>query len=269
MRSIQKILSFAVILGAVVLVSCHAAAQSDAARARSGVLVELFTSQGCASCPPADRFLSELKDRDGIVAMAWHVDYWDKNGWTDSFSDHAFSERQISYARKFENDRVYTPQMIIDGRAEFNGNDNDRVRAAIENADTRRKATLRLDAEYSGENRDLLLTTIRLHRIPPANSEQTCRVVLAITEDNLKISIARGENRGITLMHDAVVRWARVVGEVHGGAFEESIHVPIDPAWKRDNLRLVAFAQQGSTRYVLAAASIPLNRVFDGQERAP
>ncbi len=70
-------------------------------------------------------------------------------------------------------------------------------------------------------------------------------------------------------MHDAVVRWARVVGEVPGGAFEESIHVPIDPAWKRDNLRLVAFAQQGSTRYVLAAASIPLNRVFDGQERAP
>lgn len=269
MRLIQNILSFAVLLGAVLLVAGPAAAQSDGATARSGVLVELFTSQGCSSCPSANRFLSELKDRDGIVAVAWHVDYWDTNGWTDSFSDPAFSERQISYARNFENDRVYTPQMIVDGRVEFNGNDRDRVRAAIEDANTRRKAVLRLEADYSAENRDILVTTLHVHRLPPAHSKQTSRVVLAITEDNLKVSIAQGENRGRTLMHDAVVRWARVVGAVHGGTFEESIRVPINPAWKRADLRLVAFVQQGSTRYVLAARSIPLKDVFADQDNAP
>ena len=269
MRSIQRILSVALFLGVVVLVTGRTPAQSDGAQAESGVLVELFRSQGCASCPPADRFLSELKDFSGIVVAAWHVDYRDDNGRRDPFSDHAFSKRQISYARKFKNDRVYTPQMIVDGRVGFNGNDRDRVHAAIEDANKRTKAVIRLDASYSDENQDLLLMTIRVHRLPPAHSEQTTRVILVITEDNLKVSIAEGENQGRTLKHDAVVRWARVVGEVHGYAFEKSVQVPIEPTWKRHDVRLVVFAQQRSTLYVLAAATISLNDVFADQKEAP
>lgn len=148
MKYILKIVSVAVLLGAFLLVG-HAAAQSDAGQGKSAVLVELFTSQGCASCPPADRFLSELKDRDGIIAVAWHVDYWDNGGWSDPFSDRSFGERQISYAQKFGNERIYTPQMIVDGRVGLNGGDRDRVRAAIEDALVRTKAVIRLEADFS------------------------------------------------------------------------------------------------------------------------
>src|ERR1035438_2510664 len=132
------------------LVACFAllltAASSDSSRAP--ILVELFTSEGCSSCPPADRLLQRL-DSEAIV-LSEHVDYWDHQGWKDRFSSHAFTVRQELYARLFGLDSSYTPEMVIDGAAEFNGSDSARAAQEIAKAARRPKAQVVLARTPAG-----------------------------------------------------------------------------------------------------------------------
>ncbi len=110
---------------------------------RTPVVVELFTSQGCSSCPPADAFLGELARREDVLALGFHVDYWNYIGWRDPFSSPSHSQRQQDYARRFGENRVYTPQMVVDGRAEFPGGKRGTAFAEIERAARRPKAEAR------------------------------------------------------------------------------------------------------------------------------
>src|SRR5579872_6741309 len=119
-----------------------------AENSRAPVLVELFTSEGCSSCPPADRLLAQL-DSHAIV-LSEHVDYWDHEGWKDPYSSPQFTQRQQSYGRQFGLKSVYTPELVVDGAVEFVGNDGGRAAAEISKAEQRKKATVRIARTEAG-----------------------------------------------------------------------------------------------------------------------
>lgn len=224
------------------------------------VVVELFTSEGCSSCPPADALLDKL-DRERqignaeIIALEEHVDYWDHLGWHDPFSSAQWTKRQQDYAASFRNDGVYTPQMVVDGRAEFVGSSQSRARTAIAEVVREPKAEIRLGSDpANGKAR----VSIDVKMLPAAPSEKA-EVWLAITETGLHSKVMRGENAGEDLHHAAVVRSLRKVGEAAPNrdvAYSGEHDVPLDPAWKKENLRVVAFVQDAKTRHILGAASV-------------
>ena len=128
MTEFHKVLLKGALLGSLVLMSSPAGAETRP------VVVELFTSQGCSSCPPADALLGELERRDDVIALGFHISYWDRLAWKDPFSSQSSTDRQRAYARLFELGQVYTPQMVVDGAREMVGSDRAGVLAALHDA---------------------------------------------------------------------------------------------------------------------------------------
>lgn len=225
--------------------------------ARVPVLVELFTSEGCSSCPPADVVLQELERSQPvgeaeIIPLSLHVDYWNYIGWADPFSSSAYSERQNGYAQAFARGQVYTPQMVVDGRTEFVGNNETRAQNAIREAARQPKATIGL--QKNGPQ----TLSLKIEKMPAVSSGDTAEVMLAITESGLRSSVSRGENAGRRLSHTAVTRQLSVIGNVKGAEFTATPALTLDKAWQRDNLRAVVFVQERRSRHILGAASISL-----------
>jgi hypothetical protein len=195
----------------------------SARRARAAdkplVVVELFTSQGCHSCPPAEAYLGELARRDDVLALEFHVDYWDYIGWKDPFADPAFTERQSRYNRRLGSRYNYTPQMVIDGREHEVGSRRGAVDARIEAAGMKR---MMMDAPRP----DLTLTptddgglTVRLDGAP--QEPGTYRVLLIGFDRRHETDVTRGENTGKRLVNANVVRKLKEVGpEWTGGPLE-------------------------------------------------
>lgn len=200
---------------------------------RAPVLVELFTSEGCSSCPPADRLLRTL-DADAIV-LEEHVDYWDHLGWRDPYSSPKFTARQQQYARTLRAD-VYTPQMVIDGDEQVLGNDPRAVHDAIDRAAKKHKADLRIQATREGTN-----AVVNVTGAPRGE------LWIVIADESGRSSVARGENAGRTMDHVAI---ARAITKAKPG---QSLRVPVgvDPS------RVVAFVTDSAGR-VAAAAMVPL-----------
>ena len=204
--------------------SVVAAGLSAADSARAPVLVELFTSEGCSSCPPADRLLESL-DPQAIV-LSEHVDYWDRLGWRDPYSAHANTQRQETYARGFGINGPYTPQMVIDGAAEFVGNDSRRALDEISRARTREKIGVHLSRTPAG---------VQVQIDPAAKSAE---VWLALADDSGSSQVTAGENRGRQLHHVAILRSLRKIGTVkRNAAFAQNIPVPADTG------RVIVFVQ--------------------------
>ena len=233
---------------------------------RSPVLVELFTSEGCSSCPPADEILSRL-DRDQpiagalVIVLSQHVDYWNDLGWADPYSSASFSERQNEYASAFHHDGVYTPQMVVDGRAEFVGSNWEKAQDAILSAEHTAKATVQISRAESGAADGAIQLNVKVENIPNLSANDTAEVLLAITESDLHSSVARGENAGRSLSHTAVVRQLSVIGNLNsqsGKTFNASPAVNIASNWKRQNLRAVVFIQERESRRVLGSSSFEL-----------
>jgi hypothetical protein len=225
------------------------------------IVVELFTSEGCSSCPPADRLLAELAatqpiDGAQIVALGQHVDYWDQLGWKDRFSSPALTNRQQRYAARFNNESVYTPQMVVDGRTEFVGSDAPAARRAIGRALSVRHGVLRLEVTDASPALRVLVTASALPR-----TSDHADVVVAVTEDHLTSDVRRGENQGRTLTHAAVVREMTTVGEAKDGTFSAETSVAVAPDWQRDRLTVVGFVQARRDRAILASAAVPLRNV--------
>lgn len=221
------------------------------ASARKSVVVELFTSEGCSSCPPADQLLGRLRQEANangaeVIPLGFHVDYWNSSSWSDRFSSAAYSRRQEDYARSFHIDGPYTPQMVINGEAEFVGSSAGHAYQAIAQAGAQAPAA---EVEITPAGHDSVVVKVK--------SSQPGDVLLAVTEDNLVTRVGGGENDGRTLRHSAVVRDFRRVGQVKDGAFSATIPVTIRPDWKRDDLRVVAFVQDGGSERILGAASRP------------
>jgi hypothetical protein len=222
---------------------------------RTAVLVELFTSEGCSSCPPADRLLSELAktqrvDSARIIPLAFHVDYWDYLGWRDPFASKEFTQRQREYAAALDENSIYTPQMVVDGSDGFVGSDQTRALRAIEQAARQPKARIDIRVEPAGEQADQLSLRILIPDKAPEGD-----VMLAVTEDALETTVRRGENAGRTLRHDGVVRTLSRVGTIEAArtAFDARVDLRIVDSWKRDQLRVVVFVQDRQSHRIVAA----------------
>jgi hypothetical protein len=235
---------------------------------RTPVLVELFTSEGCSSCPPADEVLLRLDKTQpvpgaDVIALSEHVDYWNRLGWADPYSSADFSRRQAAYADAFRIDGNYTPQMIVDGQAEFVGSNAGKAREAIMKAAQAAKATVQITrvGDLSQAQAAAVPLQVHIEDLAPVSGDTVVEVLLAITEDNLHSSVLRGENSGRLLKHTAVVRRLIAVGEIKphtGKSFDAKPTVNIAGGWKRENLRAVVFLQERESRRVLGAAAIRL-----------
>jgi hypothetical protein len=222
------------------------------------VLVELFTSEGCSSCPPADSLLARLGRAQrvpgaNIIVLEEHVDYWDRLGWKDPFSSAAMSARQSEYGAAFGGREIYTPQMIVDGRTEFVGSDEGDALRAIRAASATPKPAVHL----SWAEDDAL--AIQVEPLTNGTRGEAPQVYLAVAENMLHSDVRRGENAGRALEHDGVVRQLNAVGKTDTGStgFSSTVSVRAASEWKRANLRAIVFVQEPHSRRVLAAAAIP------------
>ena len=205
------------------------------------ILIELFTSQGCSSCPPADALLQRLNDAQPVagaqlVVVSEHVDYWNNLGWRDPFSSAQFSERQGSYPGF----RTYTPQAMVDGRVDAVGSDREAIETAVKGALSDPHGTIALDRSDAA-------LKIRIDQLPKGHA--AADVVVAFVEDGLSVQVDRGENAGRTLKHVAVARSLETVGSVPEAGLAWSGEVKPHGA-----LRAVVFVQERRSRHVLASA---------------
>jgi hypothetical protein len=219
-------------LAVSILLAAAARAQTPAP-----VLVELFTSEGCSDCPPADRLLAHL-DAQAVV-LSEHVDYWNQLGWKDPFSSELFSRRQESYCSQLASKGPYTPQMVVDGETEFVGSDSARAAAAIAKAARRPKAEVSLNRTAAGL--ELAINSA------PAGGD----VWMVLADDRDVSQVGAGENRGRRLEHVAVVRSLQKIGSVkRGGSFSHLLELPAAAA----SQRVVVFVQQPGQGRVTGAA---------------
>lgn len=221
---------------------------------RAPVLVELFTSEGCSSCPAADALLESLQREQPVgsaevIPVGLHVDYFNDLGWKDAFSSASFTARQRDYSPVFGPDSVYTPQIVVDGREAVPGNDRNQVRRAIESAADRPHLPLRVTARVTA---DRLHITIDLPGAPP-NTERI-DVFAAITEDDVTSVVKRGENSGRTLHHVAVARKIERLQSLTSKGSVLQRQLQIAEGWSRPALRTVVWLQGINSRQVYGAA---------------
>lgn len=235
---------------------------------RAPVVLELFTSEGCSSCPPADQLLVRLtENEDGkeggaasgkessapIIALEWHVDYWNYIGWTDPFSSAGHTERQHRYADALSRGRSYTPQLVVDGRYECLGSSEGRTRALIMQAAQGPK--LRVLIERAPEPGHLDRMVIQ---VPDAKAAAGAEVSLAITETGVTTQVQRGENAGKSLRHGPVVRSFRRIAQLDPAPLRITTDLSLAAAWKRQNLRAVVLVHAPGTGAMLGAAQLAL-----------
>lgn len=250
---------------AVFAVASGTAARQPTARsnadqsARQFVIAELFTSEGCSSCPPADALLKRLSEEQPIagveiIALEEHVDYWNQLGWRDPFSAAQFSERQEQYAATLRNDGVYTPQIIIDGSAEVVGSRYREAQEVIQRAASLPKASLTLK-EIDERNNSQLTFQFSIAALPDTLHPRKLELWVAVTERGLESDVKAGENSGRRLQHAAVVRSLRKLETRESTAeFSSQLSVPLNAAWKRDNLAVIVFLVDPATRKIIGAA---------------
>jgi hypothetical protein len=225
------------------------------------VIVELFTSEGCSSCPPADALLVKLQNEQPIpgaevVALEEHVDYWNDLGWNDPFSSREMTARQQRYAEAFGRGSSYTPQMVVDGQFEFVGSRSGEARETIAEAAARPRADVSV-ARGAGDSDGRGDWTVNVRGLTGSTND-TPEVWLAITETRLRSNVESGENAGRDLGHAAVVRQLIKLGVADGrkdDAFSGSAKINFHSDWKKENLRVVAFVQEKNSRHILGAGS--------------
>ena len=215
------------------------------ALAAAAILVELFTSEGCSSCPPADAVLSGLHQKQPapgvqLIVLSEHVDYWNSLGWKDPFSDAEFSDRQDRYGS-----RIYTPQAIVDGRIDVLGSDEGAIVRAAKAAalEPHGKVVVTPGARK---------VHVAVAELPPHGS---ARLFVATLEDGLVSKVERGENAGRTLTHSAVVRALQAVATIPSSVndWAADVDLPRNAAWGQT--RIVAFVQDERSRRILAAGA--------------
>jgi hypothetical protein len=219
----------------------------------SPVLVELFTSEGCSSCPPADSLLQQLERTQPVsgaelIVLSEHVDYWNHIGWTDPYSSKFFSERQSSYSDHFGLSGVYTPEMVVDGNAEFVGSDSRQAQKACKDASATAKVPVRIS--NIALNGSALRAHVETDAVP-----QNANVYVVVALNHAESQVKNGENAGRHLTHVAVVQSLSKVGFLEKGKpFAQDVDVKVNPGTDLSNLRVIAFVQESGPGKVLGAA---------------
>ena len=255
---IRRVFALAIPVVAVIsLCMALLAKTSEPGVPRRAVVVELFTSEGCSSCPPADELLGRLRQdlsakNVQVIPLGFHVDYWNSLGWKDRFSSAEFTQRQEQYTRALKVDGPYTPEMVVDGEVEFVGNDAGQAQRTIRQQ-ANQLETAQVKIAPAAE--DQLNIQVKGAAGP---SGRNALVMLAITEDNLSTQVGSGENGGRTLHHAAVVRELRELGMLHDGIMETTVPLKLEKDWKRNDLHAVVFVQQGPSGKIEGAASVAL-----------
>ena len=229
---------------------------------RTPVLIELFTSEGCSSCPPADALLEKL-DRSQpvngaeLIVLSEHVDYWNDIGWKDPYSSHEYSERQSAYAAHFGRSSIYTPQMVVDGHAELVGSDELGAIEAVENETRFVKVPLSLSGVHFENNNKV---SMHVEAGPlEAIGARSANLYLAIADESDVSQVSRGENAGRTLKHVAVLRSLVPVGTANkADKVSKDITVNVSNE-SRGHLRIVGIIQDPSAGRVLGVASARLS----------
>jgi hypothetical protein len=222
---------------------------------RVPVLAELFTAEGCSSCPPADRLLAMVAKEQPVegayvIVLSEHVTYWDNRGWKDPFGSPRFTERQNKYGYRFNLDSVFTPQLVIDGRIQMVGSDADQFRKALSDAVRTPKPELIVEATF--DEKGAVVASASGPGLQ-AGFAESAELLWAITEDDLIVDVTRGENAKRRLEHSGVVR-TLIARKIDSRQMPSATAViRLEPDWKRASLRVVAFVQSTKSGRVLSA----------------
>lgn len=219
---------------------------AGAAETKPLTVVELFTSQGCSSCPPADRYLGELAKRPDVLALSEHVDYWDYIGWKDVFASPDITARQRVYARKMGLRYVYTPQMVVQGRSHATGSDRDTIERLIREAAAAPRQPVEIETGGGG------VTVV----VPEGETRERATVWLAVFDRAHDVEIRRGENAGRTITYHNVVREMRRLGEWSGEAVRLSVDAAEMTTGGYDGCAVLL--QGADSGRILGAARFPL-----------
>ncbi len=250
----RSTLTLFLVLAGCVASSVSAQTSGGAQPVAHPVVIELFTSQGCSSCPPADQLLTQLGAAGAgrVVPLAFHVDYWNHVGWTDPFSSHSWTERQVDYMRAFHMEAPYTPQAVVDGVSQLVGSDADALRAAIaaEAAKPAAGIVLRLESDASKVSVDADVD------LPESLRGRRWELRVAVFETGLVTPVGKGENGGKTLRNDYVVRTLTSAGRVEKPARLKTT-LKLEKGWDRSHLGVAAFLQDPKT-FEIRGASVRL-----------
>jgi hypothetical protein len=249
-------------LGLVFAISAVAAiaplgAQPDNHNGQVPVLLELFTSEGCSDCPPADRLLEALDRTQSVagaevIVLSEHVDYWNRLGWKDPFSSPQFSARQSAYASQFHLDSVYTPQLVVDGRLQFVGSDGREAKAAIEKESREQKRAIAISNVVRAGNQVTAHIEVSARQMSGGRAPV---LYVALADNKAESQVARGENAGRALAHVAVVRYLAQVDTIRGdNPVDKQVTLTIHPGVGTNGLRIVAFLQDPGSGPILGAA---------------
>jgi hypothetical protein len=227
---------------------------------RTPVLVELFTSEGCASCPPADRLLQELDGQPiqgaEVIVLSEHVDYWNHMGWKDPYSAVFYSERQSAYAKRFGLDSVYTPQMVVDGTSEFVGSNSELADKALQKAVGVPKLPVHLSS-ISADASNTLHAHLETGTLNAALGSREADVYLVVALNRAESQVSAGENSGHRLEHVSVVKGLTKIGALkQGQGLAQDVQLKLEPGSDSRSLRLIAFVQEPRQGRVLGAASL-------------
>ena len=230
---------------------------------RTPVLIELFTSEGCSSCPPADRFLERLDHQPvagaEMIVLSEHVDYWNHIGWKDPYSSHLYSERQSIYGKRFGLDSVYTPQMVVDGSSEFVGSNPALADKAFAKALGVAKIPVHLSL-ISVDPSSGVHVHLDTGALEPSFGAREAEVQIAVALSRAESQVSSGENAGHRLAHVSVVgSLTKVAVLKRGQGLSQDIHLNLGPVSKSHDLRLIAFVQESGQGKVLGAALLPVS----------
>jgi hypothetical protein len=243
------------------------AASSDAASGEPApIVLELFTSQGCSSCPRADQLLSRLGLDDAtralVVPLAFHVDYWNRIGWTDPWSAPAWSQRQDAYCRALEVAAgPYTPQLVVHGQAELNGSQEQRLLAELQLARAQ-PAPARVELAVSRADGGKPVLRVKVGaEVTRATGARTLELLVAVFENGLVTAVERGENRGLSLHDDFVVRRLEKAFSLvpdPGAHRERELELRLKRGVRVENMGVAAFLQDPDSMRIHAATSVRL-----------
>jgi len=226
---------------------------SDAMTNTKGFAVlELFTSEGCSSCPPADELMAKIQNEykeQPVYLLVFHVDYWDRQGWKDVFSSHDYTNRQLSYQNWLGINSIYTPQLVVNGKAEFVGSDEFKIRSAINTA---------LNSGYSAQlsvqsNQDKNKFTLNYE---VSNGPEDSRLLVAIVQKSASTKVERGENKGRLLSHVQIVRSLTSVSL--SGAHKGTATISLPAAFNAAAWEVIAMVQDVNKGEIATAARVNL-----------